>query len=177
MTLFDSRALLPESIRLPSGRVVSIPKFGYTFRPWTSVRPKPTHNNKSYLEWEGKPTFAEIALISILKQDGYTGAVWRDNWAHYNCFRDAMPDAKCELPEPLRDVCSRIRARLGHYDWAGCWDVLAWNEKGVKFIECKKGKTSDALNDNQIRWLEAALQEGLTENTFAICEWTFERGV
>lgn len=163
-----------QELKLSSG-TVRVQKGSLQFRRWIGVPPKRTHGNKPYIEWEGSATFAEIALISVLKQHGFTGAVWRDNWRQ--CFRAAMPPAKCDEPDAVRELCSRIRARMHRDDWSGCWDVLAWNQNGVTFIECKKAKGSDRINPNQIRWLEAALQEGLTEDNFAICEWEFERGV
>jgi hypothetical protein len=171
MDLFKEHALTSRDLQIASGNV-PIQRFSWQFRRWTLAEPKHTHGNKSYLDWRGSATFAEIALLSILKEHGFAGAVWRDNWREYRCFRDAMPPTKCNEPDAVREVCSRIRARLGIKDWSGCWDVLAWKESGVTFIECKKAKTSDHINPNQIRWLEAALKEGRTLEHFAICEWT-----
>lgn len=169
MTLFDKHALPPQELKLPSC-TVKVQKFSWQFRRWTGAEPERTHGPKPYVEWEGQPTFAEIALISVLKQHGFTGAVWRDNWGAYRCFHDAMPPAKCEEPEAVREVCNRIRG-YNRGRWGGCWDVLAWNQDGVTFIECKHG--TDKITGGQIRWLDSGLKSGLSLDNFAICEWTF----
>ncbi|HNU57075.1 MAG TPA: hypothetical protein PKN30_10840, partial [Flavobacteriales bacterium] len=56
--------------------------------------------------------------------------------------------------------------------FAGCWDVVAWKDDQLVFAEAKKAK-HDRLRDTQVRWVEAALQCGLTEENFLVVEWSF----
>ena len=123
------------------------------------------------VESEGAATFAELAMIPILKQHGFDGAVWVDNYR--SCyFRDAFPPKVCTLPE---HICS-IHARIVNLNGGrgGCWDVLAWRPDGIMFVECKQQGTSDRIRPNQKKWLESARTAGLRPESFAICEWILE---
>jgi hypothetical protein len=102
----------------------------------------------------------------------YDQAVWVDNWRGRH-FRHAMPS------EPDRHLLDKERKT---YDLivqinggcAGCWDVMAWNEHSLIFVECKKtGKGKDSIKPNQVDWLQSALDGGLRPENFAICEWDF----
>jgi hypothetical protein len=121
------------------------------------------------VEWEGSPVFAELAIIPVLKEHGFDGAVWVDSYRR--CFRDAMPPAVCALPTQARAVYERIATINGGR--RGCWDILAWNREGVSFVE-RKRKGKDRMTLNQLKWLESALKAGLRLNNFAICEWEIE---
>lgn len=167
MSLFTQCGLPPETLTLTFGPV-RIQKFSWQFRQWRGDAPERTHGSKPVVESEGKAAFAEIAIIPILKQHGFEGAVWRDNWRR--CFRDNMPRAKCLTPEPVREIYEQIVTVNGGS--SGCWDVLAWNGASVAFIECKW--RTDRIKPSQKRWLESALKVGLRENNFAICEWVID---
>lgn len=144
--------------------------FRCRFRHWAGEAIKDTYGGKAILDCDGSPAFAELALIPVLKQRGSDNAVWVDSYRR--CFRDAMPPAKYEVPEHVRDVYERIAAVNGKR--AGCWDVMAWNSDGVSFVECKcRGK--DRMTANEWRWLDSALKIGLRLENFAICEWELEQ--
>ena|SRR5579862_9653859 len=168
MKLFQERALLPENIALPSGPV-EVPKFSWQF----SLGDPPTHKfgngKKPTVVWEGQSIYAELAIMRMLKQRGFSAAVWRDNFS--DCFREAMPPASCTIPECFLEGCGRILAVNG--SWAGCWDVLAMSDEGLMFVECKR-KMKDRIKPAQEKWLEAGLKAGLSLDNFAICEWTLE---
>ena len=52
----------------------------------------------------------------------------------------------------------------------GCWDVLAWRDGDVVFVESnRRGK--DRLNQNQYGWVDAGLRAGLPLTAFVIVEW------
>jgi len=65
------------------------------------------------------------------------------------------------------------RIKAMHGKRGVCWDLVAWNNRGVAFVECKwKGR--DSMKPNEWGWLHAALKVGLPLNNFAIGEWEFE---
>lgn len=66
-------------IKLPSGRVVPIPKASPLFAPWTGELVSDTYGNKPILNINGKPAFAELAILRILQADGWDG-VWIDTY-------------------------------------------------------------------------------------------------
>jgi len=140
--------------------------FQWRFRPWKGKPIQNTYGGKAVLDIEGMPVFAELAMTSVLKQHGFDGAAWVDSYR--NCFRNAMPPEKCDLPDHVLEVYSRIAEVNGTR--AGCWDVIAWNSDGVSFVECKR-KGKDRMRRSQFKWLESALKVDLTLSNFAICEW------
>ena len=69
----------------------------------------------------------------------------------------------------------RFRKRsVGTYPW--CRDVFAWADDHVLFTEAKEITESweDVVSDNQIIWLEAALQAGVLLSSFKLVEWSKE---
>lgn len=162
---FTTHGVPPETIRLSSG-AVDVQKFSWRFRLWAGKPIRDTYGGKAVVDCEGFPVFVELAIIHVLKQHGFDGAVWVDGYR--GCFRDAMPPAVCALPAQAREVYERIATiNSGR---RGCWDVVAWNAEGVTFVECKR-KGKDRMTSNQVEWLESALRAGLRLENFAICEW------
>jgi len=157
-----------ERTGLISG-VVDVLKFSYRFRPWVGKPIGHTYGGKAVLDSNDSPAFAELALIPIMKQPGFDGALWVDSYR--KCFRDAMPPAKCELPPKVRLVYERIANING--GTRGCWDVVAWKGDELQFVECKR-KGRDRLTENEIRWLESPMHAGFSLVNFAICEWNVE---
>ena len=153
--------LTPERVMLTSGPV-EVLKFSLKFRSWTG-EPVDSYSGEAVVDCEGSPAFAELALIPYLQQLGATGAVWVDSYRRR--FRNAMPQAFCELPTRVRDVYDRIVKINGRC--GGCWDILAWHSDGVMFIECKR-KKKDRTRPSQAKWLESALMAGLRIENFAI---------
>ena len=169
MRLFNEHRLPPEPILLTSG-TVEVQKFSWRFPLWDGEPIPDTYGGKAVLDCAGSPAFAELAIIPVLEQHGFDGAVWADSYRR--CFRNAMPPAVCELPAQVRKVYDRIAATNGSR--GGCWDVLAWNRDGVMFVECKR-RTEDRMQASQRKWLESALKAGLRLESFAICEWVLIR--
>ena len=54
--------------------------------------------------------------------------------------------------------------------------MFAWAEDRVLFVEAKELAESwkDIVSDNQIIWLEAALQAGVPLSSFRLVEWSKE---
>jgi hypothetical protein len=136
------------------------------FKEWRGEKPSDSYGGKAFIEWGGVPVFAEIAVVEMLKQQGYEGAVWVDTFRR--CFRNAMPPAKCDLPEQVRMIYDHIVSTNGRR--GGCWDVMAWNSEGVFFIECKR-RGRDRMRENGMRWFAAAQGAGIPADRFLVCEW------
>ncbi len=79
-----------------------------------------------------------------------------------------MQAAVCKPPEQVLKVYATIATQNGKP--SGCWDVLAWNNEGVTFVECKR-KKRDCMTANEADWLESALKAGIPFEKFIICEW------
>lgn len=157
-----------ESFTLPSGKVVAIPKAEVVFEPWRGEPIADTYGNKQVLNYEGHTVFAELAVLSMLKKDGWDG-VWVDSYR--KCFRVDMPgspDGTRELPEEAAKFFNAITATTG---FKGCWDVFAWKDGNeFLFAECKR-KSKDEIRDTQLLWLETCLNHGLSEKNFLLVEW------
>jgi hypothetical protein len=168
MRLFPERAMSPESITLSSGPV-EVYRFSWRF----PLGERPTYKfgdgRKPTVVWEGKSIYAELAIMALLKQHGFSDTIWRENFS--GCFREAMPPASCTMPGCFREVCGRILAI--NESWRGCWDVLAMSPEGLMFVECKR-KGDDDIRPSQRRWLESALKAGFGLENFAVCEWELD---
>jgi hypothetical protein len=127
---FKEHGLSPEKMELKSGPV-EISKFSWRFRPWTGEAVKDTYGGKAVLDSNGSPLFAELAIISVLKHHGFDGGVWADSYR--KCFRDAMPPAVCKPPDQVVKLYETVATQNDKA--SGCWDVLAWNNEGVTFVE------------------------------------------
>jgi hypothetical protein len=165
---FKEHRLPPEEMELKSGPV-EISKFSWRFRPWSGKAGTDTYGGKAVVDCNGFPVFAELAIISALKQHGFDGGVWVDSYR--KCFRNAMPPAVCKPPKQVVNLYETIATQNGKP--SGCWDVLAWNNEGVTFVECKR-KKRDRITENEANWLESALKVGIPLEKFIVCEWELE---
>jgi hypothetical protein len=154
----------PQSVRLSSGLVIEIPKTKIEFNLWHGSPIKSTWNHKAVLNVDGEPVFAELAVVRLLARKALD-AVWVSSK-----FRCDFPPSCHELPARPQSIFDQIvRANAGKR--AGCWDVLAWDNREVFFIECKR-RGRDQIRPSQAEWLAAALSSGLLPSAFLILEWT-----
>jgi hypothetical protein len=169
-------------VDLPSGSVV-IPMALPSFRRWPTDRPKPadTKGNKPLVEVAGHPSFGELAILSVLVRDGWDGR-WIDNYPLPPTFRRAYWDASfaklsreqanVSLPVAPRAAYESICGRANDSRGGGAWDVIAWRDDEMVFIEAKKRASGDKIRPGQLRWLDAALQLGVPRECFLFVEWT-----
>ena len=162
-------ASAPKRVRILKSSSLNPRIFNCRFQEWSGRSIRDTYGGKAVLDWNGAPVFAELAVVSMLKERGFEGAVWVDSYRR--CFRDAMPPATCSIPKCVSRIYERISSINGKR--AGCWDVIAWNERDVCFVECKR-KGKDRMTLNEWKWLESAIKAGLTIEDFSICEWELE---
>jgi hypothetical protein len=124
--------------------------------------------NKLPLNFEGRPTWAEIVLVRLLARSGW-GAVWVKNWGGRAFWRDVeSPVVLPQVPAALFQQIETLTAA-----GAGCWDIFAWRGDDVLFIESKQ-RRRDRFRPTQEIWLEAALTSGVPLSALAVVEWDAE---
>ncbi len=156
-----------EIIVLPSKDQIQVPKSIITFKAWDGSPIRDTYGGKALLDYKETPLFAELVILNMLREDGWSG-VWVDNYRKK--FRTGMPrtEASVSLPPDQQTILDSIKKTNNSI--SGCWDVFAWREKEILFAESKlSGK--DRIRPTQIRWLQSALKAGLTEKNFLLVEW------
>jgi hypothetical protein len=167
-SVLGAEELEPTSVVLPSsGRRVEILTLLRRERLWAG--PVPTSfsavPNKPALQYGDTPIWSEFALLRLLERDGWQG-VWVKNWGGRAFWRDVLKPI--ELPPPAASLFSRIATHAAR--GGGCWDVFAWRDDDMLFIEAKRSGR-DRLRLTQRTWLEGALAEGVPLSSFIIVEW------
>lgn len=159
-----------EKIELPSGKVVRIPKVNPLFKIWTGKPVTDTYGNKLILSFNGKPAFAELAILRIFQDNGWCG-VWIDTYA--NKYRTAYwPKNEIELPSQQQQLLQEIYEKAGSNK--GSYDVFCWKEARFLFAESKI-QGHDKIRDTQRRWLEASIECGLPLTSFLLVEWSVKQ--
>lgn len=164
-----SEILSPTTVHefsLSSGKTVRIPMVCPKFVRWQGAVDFDDYGGKKLLNFEDKPTFAELLILRCLEKSGWQG-VWVDT------FRSRLlvdRDKKIELPRERKSLLDDIRsiAKTPH----GCFDVFSWKGDRVLFAESKQAG-QDQIRDTQVHWLESALRCGLTPESFLVVEWSF----
>jgi hypothetical protein len=129
--------------------------------------------------WAIKPKFvvdgcrscAELAVLARLRDDCWDG-VWvsafsrelRRDWFLTDAFKSI---ADAGAPADVAAVFERLRAANGG-SLAGFFDVFAWREGEVRFVEVKNA--GDRLQQTQRRFVELALGLGHDLDEFLIVE-------
>jgi hypothetical protein len=156
-----------ESLTLPSGRSVAFPKATPTFPLWSGAPVDKTYGKKAVLDFNGRPVFAELAILWTLQNEGWHG-VWVDSFRR--AFRTGYwnSEAQKSLPERPSDIPSEIwnLAKIR----SGVWDVFCWRDARVLFCESKRGKR-DRIRPSQRIFAESALNIGLPLDSFLFVEW------
>ncbi|MEK7547036.1 MAG: hypothetical protein AAB536_02570 [Patescibacteria group bacterium] len=166
----DKNSLQPisfEEVTSPSGNRVLIPKCNLIFRKWEGTPIENTYNNKTVIDFDGQPLFAELAILKILQKEGWNG-VWVDSYR--SKYRIDLPEkgTVVELPNIQEEFIQNIKSRTGKR--GGCWDVFVWKDGEYKFAESKRSK-KDELRSNQLLWLQETLKLGLKLESFLLVEW------
>ena len=149
---------------LPSGQVARIATWTIRFPPASPPRLEPgtlakTYTDKPLVMADGEPMFGELAIARSLTKDGWS-AVWADTF-HGRKFWNAMPheSSPVALPADVRALYDRIVGIKGSA-W-GCFDVIAWKQGRIIWLEYKG--PNDSPNKNEPLWMDAALQAGVSE--------------
>ena len=124
------------------------------------------YGNKAILNSSGRPRFAELAVLDLIRAEGWEG-VWVDTFG--SKYRTGMMDEPpVDLPEPHRAMLGSILARD---TTARPWDLLLWKPGAYLFVELKRTK-KDHIQDTQRAFLRAALGSGVPPSAFMLVEWT-----
>ena len=131
--------------------------------------------NKIAIDLDGEVTWPELALVRLLERAGWE-ARWIKNWSGGRESCAAVGE-----PRPLTgagaDAFDRIHAHAPGLRGAGTWDVLAWRDDEVLFLESKQHRSSDRLRDSQVAFLEAAIEVGLDPSAFVVVVYDAGRPV
>lgn len=157
-----------ETLHLPSGTLVGIPKAEPRFLEWQGEFTGDTYGDKPLLDVDGEPMFAELAILRHFQKDGWDG-VWVDTFRKK--YRTAWGEASVvRLSGERLQLLKAINQRAGSA--YGCFDVFCWKGDRIVFAESKR-KLKDSIRETQLIWLEAAIQLGLEPDSFLIVEWSF----
>lgn len=160
------RPTASESVLLPSGETVLVPKAMARFAPWRRPANVNTYGRKQLLEWRKRPAFAELVVLWTLQQEGWQG-VWVDSYrSKYRV--GLMEESPVDLPPSRRTLLDSLQKRMGRR--GGRWDVYCWNDDQVLFIELKRGGR-DRIRSSQRLFLETALNQKVPLDAFLIVEW------
>jgi hypothetical protein len=164
-----------------SNKIIPIPALHLKFDHWAGEKIQNTFGGKPIINYEGKPMFAELAIMNMVLKAG-----WSSRWVeaygsgkvgplYFSEWVDAP--LKKQIVRPLdSEFHLRLLARIASANrnsYKGCWDVLAWSGEKTLFIESKHYK-KDSIRDSQIRWLLAGLSAGLKPTNFLIAQWDFD---
>lgn len=154
------------TVTLPSsGRRVAIRTYQRREQRFAGTLPANfrTVPNKVAVDLDGAAVYPEFAIVRRLEVAGWEAA-WRKNWQGAAFWADIGTLA--HVPDDVLGVFDSVARKAG----AGAWDILAWKDGRVLFIESKQ-YGSDRLTPNQLRWLETALDAGIAIASFAVFEY------
>lgn len=153
-----------EEIKLDVKTIVQLPKATPIFRRWQGDPPKDNYGGKPILDINGRPGFAELKILRLLKAANWHG-VWIDTFK--NLKRTGMDTFTC-LPPEQDYLLEKIYKTAGTR--SGCFDVFCWNKGEILFAEAKR-KGRDRIRSTQKNWLHAALKTGIPIESLLVVEW------
>jgi hypothetical protein len=134
---------------------------------WKGKEIEDTYGNKTVLEYNGNPLFAELFALRTFKVKGFDG-VWADTYRQ--TFRTELPEKK----EPKILLHGFVKEKLEQINpngkLSGTWDLILWKDNELKFVELKR-QGRDHIRQTQIDFLERALENGIPIENFEIFEW------
>lgn len=137
------------------------------FKPWVGKPPGDSYGSKPIVDYNGTPAFAELALLSALKDSGW-GGVWIDTYRNRMLQRYWPLEVVTELPDGPRELLRSIEQNDA---LAKPWDLFCWSPKGFLFVECKR-KGRDKIRPSQIRFLQSAVAQNVPAAAFMVAEWS-----
>ncbi|MDP2337534.1 MAG: hypothetical protein Q8N05_14035 [Bacteroidota bacterium] len=158
------------------GKTVNIPKCLITFDKWIGEPVKETFGGKPIVKLDNKPMFAELAIMTLFRKDGWL-ARWVETYGKKVpiCLDEWKDDKyKNQVHRPFLD--SQIESLLSEIakenssSYSGCWDVVAIKNGKIIFVESKRTK-KDRIRITQTNWLISGLKCGLNTENFLIVQW------
>jgi hypothetical protein len=133
------------------------------FREYTGPSPKKALD-KPIVGPPNRP-FAELQAVTRLEQQGWTGS-WLSGPGEFTSTWEPPTDA--QPSQTVRELVTRIDSRAAAN--ASRWDVFAWKPE-LRFIQMMRAGSSEILSPSKLRWLEAAIAEGVPSSAFEIWRW------
>ena len=167
-----SSALIPptltkcgqEQLVADAGEEIVVDKYCITFDLYQGDEQIYTYGKKEIVSVEDKPTYAELAALSLFRREGWNG-MWVDGYRRKKWSGLSEEARYPDSIDVLLDSLSSITGRRG-----GVFDLILWRDKTILFIELKRSKR-DQIRANQVDWVRAALSSGVDLRCFAILEW------
>jgi hypothetical protein len=159
------------AVRLPGGTTALLPVVRRVFAPLLGAGVPFSFGGKPMLDRDGESCFAEYAIMRDQQAIG-RDAVWTSSYGDFRCFQTMLDSwrAKSDTTIPTH-LMVLLRAIWQAGDTKACPDVLAW--RGEQFLFCEaKRRGKDRLTRGQFRFIEAALNLGISPECFLIVEWT-----
>ena len=168
-----------DTLPLPlSEGLVHVPLCRPRFAAYAGDEQADTFGGKDLLLVDGKPQFAEVAILRAFQAAGWQGR-WLETYGNakmnpglWNAWHPDGPRAQEHLPITDAWVNERLQAIAAENgnSFSGCWDVVAWKNERLVFAESKKRK-KDRMRDTQLRCLEAALRCVCSVEDVLVVEW------
>lgn len=156
--------LSPLHVMLSTGVRVDIPRSFLRFVPDEDAKGEESEGNAATVTLDGEQVSPAVAIRRFLEKAGWEIA--RDRAEAPGV--DAVGHPIGTMPTKLREVFDHVVQRAGGLE--GCWDLVAWRGDKLTFVRARPWGEIQ-LDENECRWLEAALSEGLSRSSFLIVEW------
>jgi hypothetical protein len=120
-----------------------------------------------------KITFPELAVVDILRNENWD-AYWIDNFHQKVWNKFPERGSSVELPKIIKRKMDKIKKHLNTRTFSGCWDIVAFKNDIILFLECKGKPSNDKISDSQIKWITTGMKCGIPNEHFFIVEWDFK---
>jgi hypothetical protein len=163
-------------VSLPSVGTVTLPVCPPVFLRWSGTPPDFDFGQKPIVDDGGKPVFAELALLNLLRSSGWDG-VWVSAFAGTHFLREMPSDWKLAshhvaIPKEKEDVLRRIWKAAGTN---ACFDVFAWNDSDI--LLCEGKQVDEDFTEGQYKFIQGALPCEVRSDSLLIAEWSFNERV
>jgi hypothetical protein len=101
------------------------------FRSWDGPQNLDSYGDKTILDYENEPVFAELAILRVLQSEGWEGVGVDSFWLRFCVGIGKYP----ALPPEREALLRKIYAAAGKS--GGSLDVYAWKGDHVLFAESK----------------------------------------
>lgn len=154
-----------ESIAIADGHTVEVQKARPIFAKWEGPSPGSSYGHKAILDYDGRPAFAELAILWTFMDAGWNGA-WLDTFGG-RALQAFWPSPQVvDVPEHRKELIHTLAKSCR----AQPWDVFCWKESFVAFVEAKRSQR-DTIRDSQRAFLRNALASNVQLSSFLVVEW------
>jgi hypothetical protein len=169
-SVFECQAISHEPFVLPTGGVFDVPVYRTRFDAATErIRfENDLYDIKPQLTLDGEVLLAELVIVRRLEGHGWN-AVWIDNFKNKHWRELPVHGTPRDLPKDLEALLQRITKLNGRR--AGAFDVLAWKDHSIAFLESKG--PGDSITETQRTWFTSAVAVGVDREAFGIVEWSY----